>query len=131
MIEEWNKIQTDCQHYNNCRNPSKTCNSHCERLKCKDRAFGVYRTKAEGRVVEDAEFTPYGWKAKWSKRYQNDSDFEFIERSRVMSEEMITIKKSEYDKLIDDQNFLWVLEAVGVDGWDGYDHAKEIFEDQE
>ena len=43
-------------------------------------------------------------------------------------EEMITITKKEYDSLINDRNLLVSLESAGVDNWDGYDSAMEIFE---
>jgi hypothetical protein len=42
-------------------------------------------------------------------------------------EEMITIKQSEYEALTESQKFLNALEAAGVDNWDGYSYAVEIF----
>jgi hypothetical protein len=44
-------------------------------------------------------------------------------------EEMITITKKEYDKLIEQIEWLRALEAAGVDNWEGYDHAKDIIEE--
>jgi lactate dehydrogenase-like 2-hydroxyacid dehydrogenase len=46
-------------------------------------------------------------------------------------EEMITITKKEYDKLLHDQMKLIALEGAGVDNWDGYDDAMEILEEME
>lgn len=45
--------------------------------------------------------------------------------------EMVTITKKEYDRLVSDAEFLYFLEAAGVDNWDGYDIAKEMMEDAE
>jgi len=41
-------------------------------------------------------------------------------------EEMIEIKKSEYDSLRDRDDWLTCLESAGVDNWEGYDFAREI-----
>lgn len=38
-------------------------------------------------------------------------------------DEEITIKKSEYDRLVADSKMLNALEAQGVDNWEGYDEA--------
>jgi len=38
---------------------------------------------------------------------------------------MITIKKAEYDRLIERDAWLNYLEAAGVDNWEGYDFACE------
>ena len=46
-----------------------------------------------------------------------------------MSEETVTIKKSEYDQLIKDSEFLDALRAAGVDNWDGYGYALEALEE--
>lgn len=43
-----------------------------------------------------------------------------------MNEEMVTITKTEYEKLIENSKWLSCLEAAGVDNWDGYDFALEI-----
>lgn len=43
------------------------------------------------------------------------------------NEEMVTIKKSEYDSLNDDSLFLNCLRNAGVDNWDGYDFACEEY----
>lgn len=42
---------------------------------------------------------------------------------------VVEVDDSEYDKLIEDQNFLRALEAAGVDNWGGYDNAVDIFEE--
>jgi hypothetical protein len=49
----------------------------------------------------------------------------------AISDEMISIKRSEYDELLEDSAFLNALRAAGVDNWDGYDYALEILEEQE
>lgn len=45
-----------------------------------------------------------------------------------MSEiKMVTITEEEYLELKSDAKFLDCLVAVGVDNWDGYEFAQEIF----
>ena len=46
-------------------------------------------------------------------------------------EELITITKQEYDRLIDDSNFLNRLRAAGVDNWEGFGFACEDEEETE
>ena len=41
---------------------------------------------------------------------------------------MITITKKEYDELLERSNWLAALEAAGVDNWQGYDMAVDMFE---
>ena len=43
-------------------------------------------------------------------------------------EEMITISKEEYDKLIERNTWISALEEAGVDNWEGYDEAIKIFD---
>lgn len=43
-------------------------------------------------------------------------------------EEMIAITKAEYDQLIEESIMLDCLKAAGVDNWDGYELAMEMFE---
>ena len=43
-------------------------------------------------------------------------------------EETITITKKEYQKLLDDQLFLEALRQGGVDDWEWYDEAGELYE---
>lgn len=45
-----------------------------------------------------------------------------------MEEETVTIKKSEYDDLLEDSNFLRCLRAMGVDNWEGYGIAIDHME---
>ena len=45
-----------------------------------------------------------------------------------MSEETITITKAEYDRLDKRSVFLDALDAAGVDNWEGFEYAHEIFE---
>lgn len=42
--------------------------------------------------------------------------------------ETVTIKKSTYEKLVADSEFLSALHACGVDNWEGYSDAVEINE---
>ena len=41
------------------------------------------------------------------------------------------IRTDTLTQLIDDSDFLECLKTVGVDNWDGYDEAKEMFYDEE
>jgi len=45
-------------------------------------------------------------------------------------EEMVSITKSEYERLLDRENFLGCLEACGVDNWGGYGDAYEMYEEE-
>ncbi len=42
--------------------------------------------------------------------------------------ETVTIPKAEYDKLLEDQEWLECLNAAGVDNWDGIDYAYELLD---
>lgn len=52
-----------------------------------------------------------------------------IKEIEVLTEGTVTISKEMYDELVDDQALLHCLKAVGVDNWEGYDTAMEMFED--
>lgn len=41
--------------------------------------------------------------------------------------ETITISLEEYNELMDTQLVMYALEAAGVDSWEGYDLAMEIY----
>ena len=41
-------------------------------------------------------------------------------------EEMVTITKTEYETLLDNQRWLSALECAGVDNWCGYSEAKDM-----
>lgn len=43
----------------------------------------------------------------------------------------VTIPKAEYEKLLEDQFWLECLESAGVDSWDGYDEAIQLFKEDE
>lgn len=43
------------------------------------------------------------------------------------TKETITISKKEYEQLLKDRNKLQALEEGGVDNWQGYDYAMELF----
>ena len=46
-----------------------------------------------------------------------------------MEEEMITIPRKEYDELLKRDLFLTCLDGCGVDNWDGYGDAYQMFEE--
>lgn len=46
-------------------------------------------------------------------------------------EPTVTIAKSHYAQLLDDQYKLECLEAAGVDNWSGYDDAMEMYREGE
>ena len=52
-------------------------------------------------------------------------------KAKQVDEETITIKKTEYDDLIENSKKLEALEDCGVDNWEGYDEALEYLEDME
>ena len=58
-----------------------------------------------------------------SKVYEHDSVVE--------TGEIITISVEHYDEILDDVRFLNALRAAGVDNWDGYDYALEIYNEEE
>ena len=41
--------------------------------------------------------------------------------------ETVTITKEEYESLLQDRKWLQALESAGVDNWEGYDFAREIY----
>lgn len=43
----------------------------------------------------------------------------------------VVLTKEEYDKLVEDSEFLQALRNAGVDNWDGYSYALEELEDGE
>lgn len=44
-----------------------------------------------------------------------------------MRDESVSITKAEYDRLKDYSKWLGCLEAAGVDDWEGYDMANQIY----
>lgn len=46
-------------------------------------------------------------------------------------EETVTIPKENYDALCEDSDFLEALRSAGVDNWEGYEIAQEIFQEDE
>lgn len=48
-----------------------------------------------------------------------------------MSDETVTIKKSEYERLLKDSDWLSCLEAAGVDNWEGMEEAIRIRNEDE
>jgi hypothetical protein len=42
---------------------------------------------------------------------------------------MITISEEEYNKMLDRIMWLDALEAAGVDNWEGFDEAREIYKE--
>lgn len=49
--------------------------------------------------------------------------------TRISGGDTITIPRRQYDRLIDAQDKLDCLEAAGVDNWDGYGEAMELYEE--
>lgn len=45
-------------------------------------------------------------------------------------EEYVTISKEQFDQLQEDSNFLECLQNAGVDNWEGYDYAVELYQEQ-
>ncbi|WPH58941.1 hypothetical protein SEA_LUCKYSOCKE_127 [Streptomyces phage LuckySocke] len=43
-------------------------------------------------------------------------------------DDMIVISKEEYEGLQKDRDFLYALEAAGVDNWEGYSQAWRFYE---
>lgn len=46
-------------------------------------------------------------------------------------EETVTIAKSEYERLVEDSEWLGCLEAAGVDNWEGYEFARDLMNETE
>jgi hypothetical protein len=42
----------------------------------------------------------------------------------------ITLSKDEYERMLSEIDFLECLRACGVDNWNGYDYAVEMFNDE-
>jgi hypothetical protein len=49
----------------------------------------------------------------------------------MSNEVMVTITQEEYNELLEDSWFLECLECAGVDNWDGYSYATEMFNSDE
>jgi hypothetical protein len=47
-----------------------------------------------------------------------------------MVEQIIYITKKEYDILLDEVNFLACLREAGVDNWEGYSYACELYQER-
>jgi hypothetical protein len=48
----------------------------------------------------------------------------------MSTEKTVTITEKEYNSLLEDSKWLQALEGAGVDNWEGYDYAKEIFNEE-
>ncbi len=48
----------------------------------------------------------------------------------IQEPEGVTISKTEYNNLLDAQDFLDFLHNAGVGNWEGYDIALELYEEQ-
>lgn len=44
-------------------------------------------------------------------------------------ENTVVISRESYEKLIEDQKFLWALQNCGVDCWKGYEEAQELYQE--
>ena len=47
-----------------------------------------------------------------------------------MDEDEVVLSKEKYDSLVEDSLFLEALQAAGVDNWEGYSYACEIFREE-
>jgi hypothetical protein len=69
------------------------------------------------------------------KKAQTTDIFEglaaFLSKNAPKEEEMVTISKAEYESLLDDRNKLECLDAMGVDNWQGYDDAMQMYREEE
>lgn len=45
-------------------------------------------------------------------------------------EEMVEITKSEYDKLLAAAKFMDCLESAGVDNWEGFEYALDLYNEE-
>lgn len=45
--------------------------------------------------------------------------------------ETVTITKDEYDERLERDAWLSCLEAAGVDNWEGWDYAREMYREEE
>jgi hypothetical protein len=52
---------------------------------------------------------------------------EQIKQNPLLTEEVVELPKSVYDAMCDTEDWLAALEAAGVDNWEGYDFAREIY----
>ena len=46
-----------------------------------------------------------------------------------MEEDFVRITRKEYEDLLDSEAFLIALEQAGVDNWEGYDYAREAYQE--
>ena len=49
----------------------------------------------------------------------------------VPAEETVTITKKEYDELISDKQWACCLENAGVDNWEGFEYAQDLYEEMQ
>jgi hypothetical protein len=47
-----------------------------------------------------------------------------------MSDDVVTISRREYEQLLKDSDWLSCLEAAGVDNWEGFDNAREMWAEE-
>ena len=47
-----------------------------------------------------------------------------------MDEDEVVLSKEKYDSLVEDSLFLEALQSAGVDNWEGYSYACEIFREE-
>lgn len=89
-----------------------TCeDSICER--CNKKMIEKY-----GQVNEDSKFA------------QNYGEYNPVTCDRCENPS-VTISKEEYERLLNDSEFLNCLKACGVDNWQGWDDAMQMFSEEE
>jgi hypothetical protein len=105
------EIFGDYGHYGHCAGCETTlCGS------CYDEAQEMYEPLPE-------DHPQFGW-------YQEDAPSK-CPCCDGSTPEMVEITKEEYERLLEDSEKLSCLEACGVDNWQGYDDAMEMYRNED
>lgn len=51
--------------------------------------------------------------------------------AELVTSDTVTISKELYEDLLEIKKMMYSLQSAGVDNWDGYDYALEIFHGEE
>lgn len=49
----------------------------------------------------------------------------------ITNEPTVTILQSEYNRLVEDSEFLACLQGAGVDNWEGYSEAQDMMDEED
>lgn len=102
----------------------------CQHTQCHPRNSPEYEAQQQSgwvcRVTCDVFkslqiFCNYCWDAIHSVRT--------VKGTKTMNDETITISAETYKELVAAQNFLEALQGCGVDNWEGYDMAQEMYQE--